>query len=79
MSTLEIADLLDMLDDSDVDPDRDLDFSSSACSDDEVEHDVPLQGAASSAGEHWFYMEPPVERADVETDYDSSAWKDFLL
>ena len=52
---------------------RDLDSSSSSCSDDEVEHDVPLWGAARSAAEHWVYMEPPVEQADTETYHDSGA------
>ena len=59
---------------SDLDPDYQGDKKSedsSSCSDDEVEQDVPLRGAASSGVEHRVYMEPPVERADAETDHDS--------
>ena len=78
LSTVEIADLIDELDDSDLDPDfegdkksRDMDSSSSSGSDDELVPDVPLRGAASSGPEQRIYMEPPVERADADTDHDS--------
>ena len=71
MSTLEIADLLEELDDSDVDPDYE-NSSSSSSSDEENE-----AGAATSGGEHRVFIEPPVERPDAETDHDSGAKKFF--
>ena len=46
-----------------------------SCSDDDVEHNIPLR--QSSAAEHWVYIEPPVERADTETDHHSGAKRFF--
>ena len=60
LSTLEIADLIDELDDSDLDPDFEVEKeSSSSGSDDELEPDVPLCGAVSCEAENRIYMEPP--------------------
>ena len=48
----------------------------SSCSDDNFA-DVPLR--ASSAAEHQVYTEPPVERADAETDHHSGAKRFFIV
>ena len=75
LSVAEIADLVDELDDSDVDPDyteKDADMDSSASEQEEDGLPLGLEAQSTKIGpEYRVYMEPPVERAEADSDKDS--------